>query len=497
MVSLTLVRSQLFGCIHFFTACFTQHHETFVDDKMAKERNKNSNLTEKIRINNIELAKELTKRKQGITELSNDLQECRDNLLDTERRLNAANARNCAIKTEIQSLQQHNQKLQIELNKRDEKLAEWRLLFVSTFQEATKKYGSIIQAIGLLPAAVATADRSTNAMPSEDDESDISNNSIEDDTDYDNDDVEMEASPPHMALTPQVTVIRSEQEEFSDDSNPKLSSILDQLHQTFKNSVSMQNDDDPKGEVICEKEADTIPSITVTECNDDTSTSIKIPKRIQSDGFLQIPKLSFGKRKSEPKTPFNSKSSPKFDQKSSTPHFNRDSRSTSLQKIVEISPISKPPENHSIIAVQHDHHTSQLLSGSNHSEISKTHRSKSPNQSKTPVSSRHPTAHSTNKKSKLINSTAKDRITKRLFSNANNISNRKNNVLSNSPKSPAPIHSTLNQPNGMDSDKAPPKNIKATVASPEDCIARHRTARRAAPTDLRDPILLLKKRRKF
>lgn len=472
---------------------------------MAKGQDEDLDLVEKVKRNNIELARELTKRKQRNTELNIKLQEAQYNLLDTERRLKIGITRNYDFETKMQSLIHQNQKLKMELNKRDEKLAEWELLFISTFSHATEKYSSIMRAIGVLPSATNKGS-STNAMPSEyDDETDISNGAIECDDDDDNDDVKMEDSPPPMALNPQITVIKSEQGEFSDDSDPELSSIIDQLHETFKNSVSVQNVDNPKEEAVCEKDADTIPSIIVTECNDDTAnTPNKVPKRTKSDGFLQVPKLSFGKRKSDPKTAFNSKSSPKFDQQhSSTPKLKP--RSTSLHKIVEISPVSKPSQNQSNSSVHDDHQTSKFLSvstnnndQSNDSGISKTYCSKSPlngpNRLKTPVSSRHPITHSTDKKIELSNSAVKDRLPKRIFNNAN--SNRNNNVLSNSPKSPALVHSTVNQPNGMDSVKASPKDVKATVAGPEDCIARHRTTRRAAPTDLRDPVLLLKKKRK-
>lgn len=486
---------------------------------MANVAKIDSILAEKIKNNNIELARELTKRKQKITEIKIELQEIQYHLLDTERQLKVANMGMQSRNTEIRALKLHNQKLQTELKECDDKLAEWRQLFVGTFVAATEKYRNIIQTIGVSVSTIkmdALSSDEMNDMPSEEsDAEEYSIGSIK----HEDDDVSMEDSRP-SSLYPHVMVVsKSDQPEFSDDSVAELSFILQQFSNTSLNSVAGQNDNDTKNEPIHKSEAVSIPSISITMCDDsnDASKANKVPKRKKSDSFLQVPKRSFGNRKSEPHTAFNSKSPTKSE--SSTPKFKP--RSTSLNKIVETSP-AKSPKINSITSEQQSnssiHDDSQILSGSISNNNSNNNRSNdsgfavlncskspirsispvgSPNQLITSISSPNPSPQFTNRKNVQSHSTVSHACSpENNFSKTNNDQRKKINVLPVSPTSHVPVHSTKNQSNGIDPKKS--ESINATVAGPNDCIARHRTKRRAAPRDLKDPFPLMKnKRTKF
>lgn len=508
-------------------------------------------LAEEIKKNNIDLARELSKRKEKITDLNVELQQTRFLWLDTERRLAAANTKNFAIQNEVKELKQHNQKLQVDLKGRDEKLADWHRLFISTFASATQKYSNIMHAVGAFPAATtikqrcstdderdddndddkddtkfsngtratgvlptATTKVMTNTMPSEndddsefddddendDDEAETSNDTLQNETagdssdttecDSDGDesdvaaDVHVAASPSSIPLNADTTLVNSVQQEFSDDAIAELSLTVDQLHETLKNATLEQIDDSRKDETFGQEEPASIPSITVTECTDanDTHTPVKVPKQKKSNGLLQVPKLSFGKRKSEPRTSLNSKSSPTFNKHLSlTPKSER--RTTILNRIHErtndLSPLAKSPGSPISTGIrdkkiQQTIHRSPVSNDTENQPVSPKGRKKTTAslQTKTPVS-----IQSTKMKTEPS-------LPKRIFKRIKDVNNNSTNnaMLTSSPKPPA-------LPN-------PVASIK-TEASPEDCIARRRTTRRAAPTDLRDPVLLLKKRRKF
>lgn len=471
---------------------------------------------EEIQKNNIELAKELTKRKQKVTDLTAQLHDTNYSLLSTERRLAAANTKYFALQNELQTLKQHNQKLQAALNDRDEELADCKRLMVSTFAAATEKYGSIVRAIRAVPTATmvnkkcsndpassqdkrvdknqddnrdetvipsapgASSTPSTkviaNAMPHESDDDNSKVNVDDDDdaertlrnestdnasdtTECDGDtfdvtvDVHVSASALSTPLNADTTLVGSVRGEFSDDAVAELSAVVDQLHESLMNSLEHKD----FNETICKEESATIPSITVTECSDanDMKTPVKVTKRTKSNGLLQVPKQSFGHRESEPRTSLNSKSSPTFKE-----HRSKSKRkAANLGKIHELSPLAKSPE-HPISSAIRDKKVHQTFHHSSRSNIIN-------NQS------------SDTNTSFTVKTEPKDRqIPKRILMDMNNNSKQSKNTVA-SIKTEASI------------------KVKTEVAGPDDCIARRRIPRRAAPRDLRDPMELMKKRRKF
>lgn len=490
---------------------------------MAKRKKNTSISTDDLMNNNIELAKELNRRKQKITELSIELQDVRYSLLDTSRRLSVADAKNYTMEIEMKALIRHSEQIQVELNERDQQLMDWTKLFIGTLNQTTAKYFCVMNAIGATTSekeanlTKASSNEEVDEMSCENDAMPVSTISIVHDDDRD---VEMDASPtPPMTLYPNVVVIKKyDQEEFSIDSNmTDTSSMLDKSSDMSLNFIVEKppNVDEPKDIAV------SVPTIAITMYDDPNAShqALKTTKRASniSDGLLHVPKRSFGIRKSEPKTAFNSKSPPTCDQRHS---FKR--TSTSLNKIIETSLVAKSSEISSFTSTNqsnsptHDEHQSSqpLLSSINNNDLSidvnfpKSPSSlkslkptssplSSPNPLITPTSSPFSSPNFTDRNNELKEPAVRKHTPKRIFNKKSNDSNKKNNELSNRQASPTPSYSTKDQSNDLNCNMAAPNVANTTNVDQNDCIAKHRTSRRAAPKDLRDPISFFKKQRKF
>lgn len=489
---------------------------------------------EKLRKNNIELAKALNMKKQKILNLNNELQEFRWKLFDSNHRWKALNSKNCVLETDMCLIAAENTRLQADLNARDQTLAEWRQLLVGLIQGTTAKYCEVMTAAGIWPSTGGTALPTTSrtaamnffgntikselsstskADPEQVDPDKLSSPERATTNDSNDDSVIMDVQS-SLGLCPKIEVIKNEIE--SDLSDESISEPSENNSQFTDDSIeSVAEEAEIKSAEVNERtKNNATPTIVITKCEDVKVVKIdRESKQKSSYGFLHVPIKSNEVRKSEPFRTKSPRLSLKGD-KLSAPVPPVRARSTSLSKIAEVSPSRIAVVNS---AMNHLTNTERKNRSSNSSMAQSTPNSKrsfssgkmiftnnftkiypsSPNQAgiKSPKT---PVMNSTKKKDETNDPNSKSCSPKHPLKDSTN--DQRNQNVSHPTQHTA--KSRKNHSKNVTAGKVDPVKPSNDLGgnnenSPFDCIARHRPTRRAAPKDLREPFLNIKLRRNF
>lgn len=476
------------------------------------------------RDNNIAFAKELTNKRQEIQDLRIELHEKSWDLQKTIQCLNSESDKNVMLLDQVQTMERQIERLHVALSDRNQTMNDYRSLLISLFQSQTEKYCEVLRTIGAVPSrneAVLTksepviqADESvsfTDAIvmsnPVTPEKGDImsapQNVSYRDDPQKSGQTLSQPCS-----LYPNIEIINNGDEpEFSEDSTSQTPS------KPTSSSIKVENGLEGAS-TVTEKQSKKYviasPKIIITNCQ-----NIENPKRKSNESFLRVPKFSFGIRKSEPKSPFNTRS-PTLPHRGNSVRLSTSVRirSTSLNKIIEASGEASSTTKSAGLMNQSNIAPFNVLSSKSPFNIF-TNNPKNVRASKSPTVPINPNISSNG-------SISSSRSSK---SPLNSPNNKKIQPISAIPKWCHPKDSPMNKTNGIVSTGQTPKSPLLNVANKKNqsknsianshsvknslnkvvkkendlngSIARSRPKRHAAPTDLREPLLKNKMRRNF
>lgn len=311
------------------------------------------NQIEKYKGNNIAFAKELTCKRQEIQDLRIELHEKSWDLQKMIQRLNSESEKNVMLQDQLRKKEKEIERFQTALCDRDETINNYRTLLISLFKFQTEKYCEVMRAIGALPTRNDTVGKQSEPVNQAEKsvsltdmvfmsnpvtpEKSVTTLSPQNAICPDNALKSEETASQPCSLYPGIEIVNhGDGPEFSDDSaieSPLPSKATSHSIQ-IKTELGLEgtSTDEQSKKIV-----NSSPKIVITKCQDNENL-----KRESIDGFLKIPKFSAGKRRSEPKTAFETKSPtlPHRANSVSLPTSVR-VRSTSLSKISETSPLKE------------------------------------------------------------------------------------------------------------------------------------------------------------
>lgn len=385
--------------------------------------------------NNIELAKALNDCKVQIQTLKIENQQMCWHLMNSKRYLQVSISKISDLQLELSENQKLNGELLVKINVQDEELKELRQLLKSKNDQSTIDSN----------ASASNSKFASNIDISNDIRSFFHSTSLGRTN-------EIDSSELNISTT--------------DGSSYSLANVIEQENESPIKPSSTRTDQS------------LTPRIIVTDIDNHTPNIVKKHDRKPHDGFQAVPRPSSGFTMKSPRSSFKKNTS-------DTQQLPIRVRSNSLSRIVETSTNlsglgglshtqSSPNPVHSTIKVN------QSI------ESIKSSSSMNVNMNDASVSSpKSPFMDSTNKQSQTNNSAG----TLGILDNRLRVKNRLKNTSSVNKLERSKNVSIRNQ-NSKNSSIVP------TEDSIEDSIANHRPTRRAAPKDLRDPVMLLISRSK-
>lgn len=500
-------------------------------------------LLQKYRKNNIEMACALNDQKMIINGMNEDV-------LRLQQALQNANKRRSTLEFELELRTNENKQLREQLFDRDHKLAVWRGIFIDLFRSTTGKFTEIMQAIGVLPmpkpqeAAVPIDDKKSIgkshanidlvkiSLPSK--------NPIERVDDF----TDLIGQPPKKPssigpVRKQTPQNQAEEDLIRFSKSPKI-----ELEKIKVSSKGMENvtvrrptksitiDESQYGNESQHEEPNLIVAINeslelleelsrssvlypkIEIIKNETETTFSDESITESFSMMQITKDSgiqdsVKQSSHEAKKPIKSLNSEVIAQKTEGKNGSSGGSTTPTIVISKSANVSK---------------ASKRKSDENYLRIPKKPQTTKKLQSNSPKTSKIPSISAFNSKSPRLSMSFRESLSSNSPSSGNKcLSTNLSNIVEKSPAK-SPMKCTINsqnmQKNTISSGKSPMKTPSKKISKeniPMDCevpVKKHssnsnvvgiddlvgfhrRRMRRAAPTDLREPLLNLKMRRKY